>query len=67
MAPGDSGFAGDVFDTGLRDFLTAVPVLRLALAVRVAFVRFVLSRPSRLLWIIYHIDAAIGSRRTPRW
>jgi hypothetical protein len=42
MAPGDSGFAGDVFDTDLRGFLTAVPVLRLALAVRVAFVRFVL-------------------------
>src|SRR5215813_11044783 len=42
MAPGDSGFAGDVFDAGLRGFLTAVPVLPLALAVRVAFVRFVL-------------------------
>ncbi len=40
MAPGDSGFAGDAFDAGLRGFLTALPVLRLALAVHVAFVRF---------------------------
>src|SRR5262249_44427393 len=33
--------AGDVFDAGLRGFSTAVPVLRLAVAVGVAFVRFV--------------------------
>ncbi len=41
MAPGDSGFAGDVFDAGLRSFLTPVVVLRLALAVCVPFLPFV--------------------------
>jgi len=42
MAPGNSGFAGEVFDTGLRGFLTAVLFLRLALAVWVGFLPFVL-------------------------
>ena len=40
MAPDDSGFAGDVFDTGFCAFLTAVLVFRLALADWVAFLPF---------------------------
>ncbi len=45
MAPGDStvlgtaGFGGDVFEAGGRGFFAAFPVLRLALAVWVAFFR----------------------------
>jgi hypothetical protein len=42
MAPGGSGFAGDVCDAGWRGFFTAFPVLRRALAVWVAFLPFVL-------------------------
>src|SRR5262245_64603689 len=42
MAPGGSGFAGDVCDAGWRGFFTAFPILRLALAVWVAFLPFVL-------------------------
>jgi hypothetical protein len=41
MPPDDSGFARDVFDTGLRGFLTAVLLPRLALAVWIAFLPFV--------------------------
>ena len=43
MARGDSvvartaGFGADVFDTALRGFFATLPVLRLALAVRVTF------------------------------
>ena len=44
MAVGDSGFAGDVFDSGLRGFLTVALVVRLARAVAVwiAFLPLVL-------------------------
>ena len=47
MARGDSvvagtaGFGADVFDTALRGFFATLPVLRLALAVRVTFFPFV--------------------------
>jgi hypothetical protein len=48
MARGDSvvagtaGFGADVFDTALRGFFATLPVLRLALAVRVTFFPLVL-------------------------
>jgi hypothetical protein len=65
MAPGDSGFAGDVFDTGWRGFLTAVLVLRLALAVWVAFLPFVLFLA--ITPPLDHLAHRVGSRRAPRW